>query len=695
MSFRNVFLPVLGFLALAVTTHALISPQNVSAYGGEINADDFNPGRIIDDHIFTDASSMTVEEIQRFLEESVIGGECNRYQENFYSETDNQPPYTCLFEYQQNIETGEDNYGLFTDDGAPAEVEGGSTAAEIIWQAGQDYEINPQVLLVLLQKEQSLVTDSWPWLLQYERATGYHCPDTAPCNSSAAGFYKQVIGAAWQFRKIPGLHRRLLVHHRRKPDSLPPGRQLWPPSGRYRKQSDNRPLSLHSLRSQPGIAWTTFVATGGDACSSYGNRNFWSYFTRWFGPTTGDQQQPEEEEQAWTFSTFFKAMFENHEKIAVVDFENTSLQANSTAYIALDFENTGTQTWYRDEGNDQVVLVPHNPEGAGSQLCNSTWQEDCQLVSLMEPEEVGPGEVGTFEFYIQTPSYNGSLTETFTLKNKTSGELLQGTVATFNLEIVGGTDSPPPPPSSTDDSPIDNNLQHNVINKPVENEEPPVTTDTVPPATEEQPEEPPEEPPETQPQTVVLPDNWHELSVVDKILLNPWGCHDTTQIRADNGQCLSGGYTIPTQAAPQTPPPQPETSTTPPATATTPRQTVILPDNWHELSVIEKILLNPWGCHDTTKIRADNGQCLSGGYTIPNQVIEQTPAPPATEEQPEEPPEEPPETQPQTVVLPDNWHELSVIQKILLNPWGCHDTTQIRADNGQCLSGGYTIPEQN
>ena len=46
--------------------------------------------------------------------------------------------------------------------------------------------------------------------------------------------------------------------------------------------------------------------------------------------------------------------------------------------------------------------------------------------------------------------------------------------------------------------------------------------------------------------------------------------------------------------------------------------TVILPDNWADLSVVEKIILNPWGCHDTTKIRADNGQCLSGGYTIPN-----------------------------------------------------------------------------
>ncbi|MYB39741.1 hypothetical protein F4X86_00370 [Candidatus Saccharibacteria bacterium] len=686
MFFKNIFLPILGFLALTVTAHVLIGPQGVSAYTGEIDAADFNPGRIIDDHIFTNASSMTVEEIQRFLEESVTGGECNRYQENFYGTTD-EPPYTCLFEYQQNIETGEDNYGLFTDDGAPAEVEGGSTAAEIIWQAAQDYEINPQVLLVLLQKEQSLVTDSWPWPLQYERATGYHCPDTAPCDSSAAGFYKQVAGAAWQFRKyLDDIDDFWYI--------IGENRILYHPNANCGHQvvdiENEATIALYLYTPYvPNQAALDNLFAVGDSCSSYGNRNFWSYFVRWFGPTTGDYQpeEEEEEEQAWAFSTFFKAMFENHEKIVAVDFENTSLQANSTAYIALDFENTGTQTWYRDEGDDQIVLVPHNPEGAASQLCNSTWQEDCQLVSLMEPEEVGPGEVGTFEFYIQTPGYNGSLTETFTLKNKTSGEFLQGTAATFDLEIVGGTDSPPPaPPSSPDDSTTDNSLQHNVI-KPVENEELTVTTTPTPPPVEE----PLPPTPAPQPQTVVLPDNWHELSVIEKILLNPWGCHDTTQIRADNGQCLSGGYTIPTQTVSQTPTPQPEPPTTTPPVTTTPPQTVVLPDNWHELSVIEKILLNPWGCHDTTKIRADNGQCLSGGYTIPNQVVEQAPTPPPVEE----PPPPTPAPQPQTVVLPDNWHELSVIEKILLNPWGCHDTTQIRADNGQCLSGGYTIPEQN
>ena len=48
---------------------------------------------------------------------------------------------------------------------------------------------------------------------------------------------------------------------------------------------------------------------------------------------------------------------------------------------------------------------------------------------------------------------------------------------------------------------------------------------------------------------------------------------------------------------------------------------VVLPADWANLSVIEKIRLNPYGCHDTTKIRADNGRCLSGGSTRPTNTV--------------------------------------------------------------------------
>lgn len=144
----------LSILALAITVSTFVAfPDSASAA--------FDPNRIIDDEAFTNAGSMPVERIQQFLSDrgSVLAG---------YSE-------------------------------------GGRTAAKIIYDAGRVNNINPQVLLATLQKEQSLVT-----LSNYNTSTdpdgrlrkamGYACPDSGGCDSRYAGFTNQVEGAAFQFR---------------------------------------------------------------------------------------------------------------------------------------------------------------------------------------------------------------------------------------------------------------------------------------------------------------------------------------------------------------------------------------------------------------------------------------------------------------------------------------------------------------
>jgi hypothetical protein len=72
-------------------------------------------------------------------------------------------------------------------------TEGGKTAAQIIYETAQSVGINPQVILATLQKEQSLVTDTWPWPVQYQKATGMGCPEGAECNSIYYGFTNQVL----------------------------------------------------------------------------------------------------------------------------------------------------------------------------------------------------------------------------------------------------------------------------------------------------------------------------------------------------------------------------------------------------------------------------------------------------------------------------------------------------------------------
>lgn len=73
-------------------------------------------------------------------------------------------------------------------------------ATETFFETSRRWQINPKYLLVLVQKEQSLLEDSSPSQGQYDRATGYGCPDSGGCDDRWKGFYKQVNSAAAQTR---------------------------------------------------------------------------------------------------------------------------------------------------------------------------------------------------------------------------------------------------------------------------------------------------------------------------------------------------------------------------------------------------------------------------------------------------------------------------------------------------------------
>ncbi len=102
----------------------------------------------------------------------------------------------CLADYSQSTTTQPAVGGAHC-----AEYRGGirERASRIIAKVAEACGISPRSLLVLLQKEQSLLTR--PSVSGYERATGYGCPDTADCDTKYFGFFNQVYNAAWQFRQ--------------------------------------------------------------------------------------------------------------------------------------------------------------------------------------------------------------------------------------------------------------------------------------------------------------------------------------------------------------------------------------------------------------------------------------------------------------------------------------------------------------
>ena len=248
----------------------------------------FDAGRIIDDAVFTDSSSMDVNQIQAFLNSKVTNCDTNGTQPaTDFGRSDlthaqyaasrgwPAPPYPCLKDYT--------DYGL--------------SAAQIIYYVAHHYNINPQVLIVLLQKEQGLVTDIWPLPVQYRSATGYGCPDTAACDSQFYGLTAQLHWAGTMFHAIESNSQNWSNPYRSGTSWYTPyilGNnyiQYSPDAacGGTTINIQNRATqSLYNYTPyQPNQASLNAGYGTGDSCSSHGNRNFYLYFSDWFGSTLG------------------------------------------------------------------------------------------------------------------------------------------------------------------------------------------------------------------------------------------------------------------------------------------------------------------------------------------------------------------------------------------------------------------------
>ncbi|MCF7907110.1 hypothetical protein K9K85_02405 [Patescibacteria group bacterium] len=188
-------------------------------------ASSFRPDYIISDYELTNFQSMSQEEIQNFLESS--GGGIKNYQ-------------------TQDIDGRE------------------KTASEIIYRVTQEYQINPQVILTLLQKEKGLITKTNPSLDDYNWATGFACYDHRGPVKSFRGFAIQVDRAAWRLKYF-------LEH---------------PWEFTYRSGQVYR------------ISWQRVVPQNSATAALYnytphiaGNRLFWILWHNWFPPEQGQIEE--------------------------------------------------------------------------------------------------------------------------------------------------------------------------------------------------------------------------------------------------------------------------------------------------------------------------------------------------------------------------------------------------------------------
>lgn len=361
----------------------------------------FQAGRIMDDGVMTNDSSMSVSQIQNFLNSKVPSCDTNGEKLSEYGGPDlngdgkvqrwewgkakyNQTKFMCLKDYTVD----------------------GKKASQLILEKSNKYDINPQSLIVLLQKEQGLVTDTWPLNIQYRTATGYGCPDTAPCDSQYYGLANQLDWAAKMFRSIINQDPNWYSPYFKGSNPT----VYWHPNT---SSCGSQSLSIQNWTTASLYSYTPYrpnqaaLDAGwgtGNSCSSYGNRNFYAYFNSWFGSTLSD-----------AYTAQFKAQS-----------PSTTIAPGNSYQAYVEYTNSGAATWYDQtaisngtapSGAAPARLATSNPMNRTSAF-GATWGGKQNRPALefsvvyksdgtpysTNPHMVKPGESARFTFTMSAPS---------------------------------------------------------------------------------------------------------------------------------------------------------------------------------------------------------------------------------------------------------------------------------------------------
>ncbi|MBU0647621.1 hypothetical protein KJ855_00400, partial [Patescibacteria group bacterium] len=92
--------------------------------------------------------------------------------------------------------------------------------------------------------------------------------------------------------------------------------------------------------------------------------------------------------------------------------EKITMASDEIKTIWVEFENTGSKTWYNYDSNP-VHLGTDSSRDRDSGFYKNTWLATNRAANLKETE-VHPGQIGTFEFYIKAPTTPGEYYEYFT-----------------------------------------------------------------------------------------------------------------------------------------------------------------------------------------------------------------------------------------------------------------------------------------
>lgn len=226
----------------------------------------FNAENIISDALFYDNAAMTAAEIQAFLDARI--GTCNNGK--------------CLNVLNAGISSRGEVRSQSTGNLICSAIQGGTMkVSELIYRVQVACGISAKVILVTLQKEQGLTTSKAPSDWNLSAAMGASCPDTAPCDPAFAGVGPQILKGTQQ-----------LMTYKAARFGKQPGVNFIGYSPNASCGGTN--LNIQNYATAALYTYTPYQPNGaalaagfglGDACSAYGNRNFYNYYTQWFGST--------------------------------------------------------------------------------------------------------------------------------------------------------------------------------------------------------------------------------------------------------------------------------------------------------------------------------------------------------------------------------------------------------------------------
>jgi hypothetical protein len=236
----------------------------------EVDLSKMNLGNLISDYTMGNYGSMSEYDIKLFLDAQ--GRECKN--------TNGGTP--CLKDYRGNIpNTPSGSKAICSAIGKQDNV----SAARMLYLVANACNINPQVLIVHIQKEQGLVETNNPTSYMYKAAMGYNCPDTSGCIGGSS-FWSQIRESAEQkiwYGHPESKFSRFTVGEK-VTINLKPNSECGAKTFKLENQA-TASLYYYTPYIPDSAAIRAYPGTGG-SCSSYGNRNFYYLFNQWFGDST-------------------------------------------------------------------------------------------------------------------------------------------------------------------------------------------------------------------------------------------------------------------------------------------------------------------------------------------------------------------------------------------------------------------------